>query len=152
MTEENTRALPDNVEVQAFHLGFYIPDADVTDREFSDYYDRAIAGNLKPVEGRKGKFTQIAGGTIIGGYMLSSQQKGTLYGPNGSIADTVEMVENAIANSGMPHGYVMFYLFTDDPEWESLYFLMSPGDQKLRAVSMAEYVANNQPWNINVFH
>jgi hypothetical protein len=43
-------------------------------------------------------------------------------------------------------------LFTDDPEWESLYFLMSPGDQKLRAVSMAEYVANNQPWNINVFH
>jgi len=154
-------------EAKVFNVGFYIPNASVDLKTFMDYYDDRIALNRRPVQKitqaaaellkeldpsyelptpRKGNFTILSDGALLGGYLVTTALENYTYGPNGSVEETVQMIEGAITNSGMEHGVVMVYITTEHGYAPDYYFIMEPGETRLQQVSMEDYLKRSNPW------
>lgn len=168
-----TQTLPridTSLEAKVFNVGFYIPNAPMDVKTFTDYYDDRIALNhrlmpqVTPVavallkemdpscempQPRKGHFGILADGSLIGGYLVSTVLEKSVYGPNGSVAETINMIEDAIANSEMEHGVVMVCINTDPRYAPDHYFIMEPQETRLQQVTLEDYLQRSNPWRSN---
>lgn len=172
MTEPAITPKDTSLEAKVFSVGFYIPDTSVDLKEFIAYYDEKLAFNLKPkalkttrqahallkemrpsyvpAPQSKGRVAIVASGDLIGGYMVSTADESSVYGPNGTVAETLALIENAVSDSGMEHGIVMVCISTRFGYAPDHYCIMESYQCELQEVTMAEYLKRSSPWKKTV--